>query len=171
MKKAIFALLVIGAFCAGCSPFAINIQGYTYIEENLRDAWINVASHKYINEYIEYWASPMEFDARGGGDCEDFAFALVYRLGRSASSVCVLNSNGGFHEIVKFKDRYLEPQRYGMYYDLKNLTILWSTDYDETMSMATLWGVKHMDAASSQSQAFGRPSARERDSCVEGLAE
>jgi len=169
MKKAICPVLVIGAFCVGCSPFAINIQGYTYIEENLRDAWIDVASHKYINEYIEYWASPMEFEARGGGDCEDFAFALVYRLGRSASSVCVLNPKGGFHEIVKFKDRYLEPQRYGMYYDPKNLTILWVADYDKTMSMATLWGAKHTDAASSQVPVSGHTPAWERDSCVEGL--
>lgn len=169
MKKAIFAVLVIGAFYAGCSPFAINIQGYAYIEENLRDAWKDVASHKYINEQVEYWASPMEFEARGGGDCEDFAFALVYRLGRSASSVCVLNPKGGFHEIVKFKNLYLEPQRYGMYYDPKNLTILWATDYDETMSLVTLWGAKHADEASSQISFSGQVPSWERDSCVEGV--
>ncbi|HWR11293.1 MAG TPA: hypothetical protein VN445_05705 [Rectinemataceae bacterium] len=169
MKKAIVPAMVIGAFFAGCSPFAINTKGYTYIEENLRDAWKDVASHKYINEDVEYWASPMEFEARGGGDCEDFAFALVYRLGRSSSSVCVLNPKGGFHEIVKFKDRYLEPQRYGMYYDPKNLTILWATNYDETMSMVTLWGAKQTDAASFQTLASRQAPARERDSCVEGF--
>jgi len=42
-------------------------------------------------------------------------------------------------------------------------------DYDKTMSMATLWGAKHTDAASSQVPVSGHTPAWERDSCVEGL--
>lgn len=145
MKKVVYAVTLIGALLTGCTPFALNIRGYTYREEDLANAWRNVSSQKYIYDFGEYWASPMEFESKGGGDCEDFAIALVYRLGKTASSVCIRNPNGGFHEIVKFNGHYLEPQVYGMYYEKKDLTILWEIDYDTTMLAATLWGAKSLE--------------------------
>lgn len=161
MKKAMIAATFIGTFLAGCSPFVFNSKGYSYKEENLATAWDNVAAHSYIHEIGEYWASPAEFEARGGGDCEDFAFALVYRLGRHASAVCIRKPDGQFHEIVKYNGRFLEPQRSGMYYELKDLNIMWMTDYDQTMSAATLWGMK------SPSATF----PHENDSCIQAFGE
>lgn len=132
---------------AGCSPFAFNIQGYSYKQENLYDAWSKVSANRFIWDAGEYWSSPAEFEAKGGGDCEDFAIAFVYRLGKEASSVCVRKSNGDFHVLVKYKDRFLEPQRFGMYYEKKDLRIVWVMDYDETMSISTLWGMKQVNSS------------------------
>jgi len=175
LKKSILAATVIGAFLTGCSPFAFNTKGYAYKEEDLASAWAKVASHKYIYDVGEYWSSPVEFDARGGGDCEDFAFALVYRLGRDARSVCVRKPDGEFHEIVEFNDRYLEPQRFGMYYEKKDLTIVWVMDYDETMSVSTLWGVKSLRTVSQDSSPPDttpptQARQHEKDSCVAALS-
>jgi len=142
MRKSLLATTVVGALLAGCSPFAFNIKGYAYNEENLYEAWAKVSSHKYFYDFGEYWSSPSEFEAKGGGDCEDFAIALVYKLGKNASSVCIRKPDGSFHEIVKYGDRFLEPQRFGMYYEKKDLKILWVMNYDETMSISTLWGAK-----------------------------
>ena len=147
MKKTMLAATLIGTFLAGCSPFAFNAKGYIYKEENLYTAWAKVSSHKYIYDIGEYWASPAEFETRGGGACEDFAFALVYRLGKNASAVCIMKPDGQFHEIVEYNGRFLEPQRFGMYYEKKDLTILWVTNYDEVMSISTLWGVKSPQAS------------------------
>ena len=158
MKNALRAVSLIGTFLVGCSPFAFNAKGYSYREENLATAWEKVAAHTYIYDIGEYWASPAEFEARGGGDCEDFAFALVYRLGKKARAVCIRKPDGQFHEIVEYNGRFLEPQRSGMYYDKKDLTILWKTDYDQTMSVSTLWGMK--SPSSPQATLQG-----ERDSC------
>ena len=156
MKKMVLTAAVVGAFLGGCSPFAFNIKNYTYEEEALYKAWREVSSHKYIYDFGEYWESPQEFEARGGGDCEDFAIDLVYRLGETASAVCVLNADGGLHEIVKFKGLYLEPQRFGMYYNKKDLKILWETNYTDTLAMATLWGIKSL----------GKTNSREHDTCL-----
>lgn len=158
VKKAIFAA-VIGAVFAGCSPFAFNSQGYSYNEENLYTAWKKVSSYKYIYDVAEYWSSPAEFDARGGGDCEDFAFALVYRLGKDARAVCIRNQQGALHEIVEFNGRFLEPQRFGMYYEKNAITVLWVMNYDETMSVSTLWGVKSLETT----------PPREKDTCIEAF--
>jgi len=147
MRKYLVALAFIGAVLAGCAPYALNLKGYSYKEESLYDAWYGVASKKYIRDFGEYWFSPMEFDAKGGGDCEDFAIALVYRLGRDASFVCVLKPDGCFHVIVKYQGRFLEPQRFGLYYEKQDLNILWVMDYDETMSLSTLWGTKFLKNA------------------------
>jgi hypothetical protein len=154
VKKGMLAATLIGTVLAGCSPFAFNSKGYSYKEESLAAAWSEVAAHKYIYDKGEYWESPTEFEARGGGDCEDFAFALVYRLGRHASAVCIRQPDGQFHEIVKYNGRFLEPQRSGMYYDVKSLNIIWVADYDQIMSASTLWGTK---------------SLREKDSCIEAF--
>jgi hypothetical protein len=159
LKKKVLAVLVVGVILEGCSPFALNIRDYSYMEETLSRAWREVSSHKYIYDLGEYWASPREFEARGGGDCEDFAIALVYRLGKTASSVCIKNARGGFHEIVKFNDRYLEPQKYGMYYEKEDLEILWEVNYDNTMRAATLWGVKLLNES----------PPKEYDSCFSAL--
>lgn len=156
MKKVIYIATVIGTLLTGCSPFALNIKGYTYQEEDLRSAWARVSSHRYIHDFGEYWASPAEFESKGGGDCEDFAIALVYRLGTASRSVCIRNPQGGFHEIVKFKDRYLEPQRYGMYYQKSDLNILWEMSYNDTMGVATIWGVKTLEPNPERAQ----------DSCI-----
>jgi len=165
VKKAVLAATVMSAFLAGCSPFAINTKGYLYKEEDLYSAWKKVSSQKYIYDVGEYWESPAEFEARGGGDCEDFAFALVYRLGKNARAVCIKKPDGSFHEIVQYNDRFLEPQRFGMYYEKKDLKVLWVTDYDETMSVATLWGIKSPQVASPYP---APPSATplEKDSCI-----
>lgn len=158
------AATLVGTFIAGCSPFAFNTKGYSYREENLETAWDKVAAHKYIYDVGDYWASPAEFEARGGGDCEDFAFALVYRLGRKARAVCVLKPDGQFHEIVEYNGLFLEPQRSGMYYEKKDLTILWISDYDQTMSVLTLWGMKSTPSASAQAGL-----QYERDSCNQAV--
>lgn len=41
--------------------------------------------YKYIPDIVnwgvsDYWASPAEFEEKGGGDCEDFAIAKYFRL-------------------------------------------------------------------------------------------
>jgi hypothetical protein len=155
LKKTVLAAAVVGVLLEGCSPFALNIRNYTYKEEALNKVWREVSSYRYIYDFGEYWESPMEFETRGGGDCEDFAIDLVYRLGDTASSVCIQNSDGGFHEIVKFNSRDLEPQRYGMYYEKKNLKILWEMSYADTIGVATLWGIKSLK----------KTPPKEHDSC------
>lgn len=109
-------------------------------DEALKIAWLKTASHTYIPEAPrEYWKSHTEFDADGGGDCEDFSSYLVYLLGPEAS-VVIIKEDTIIHAIVKYRGFYIEPQRYGIYYT--DAIILWEFNYYETMAISTFWGTK-----------------------------
>ena len=74
------------------------VKGFNYLESYpeqnmpLASAWTKSAAFTYIaDEDKPYWQSPHETEARGGGDCEDIATALVYYLGPTASLIIIVS--------------------------------------------------------------------------------
>jgi hypothetical protein len=134
-------LLCVLVLSACASPFYLNPQGYEIKSEHLDDAWATVSSYKYIPGPDGVCKSPHEFFSDGGGDCGDFAIALVYLLG-PASSVLGIESGTGEHAIVEYKGNYIEPQLYGKYYLVSDLILLHKADYYDVMKMATVNGTK-----------------------------
>jgi len=97
-----------------------------------------------------YWKSPAEFEADGGGDCEDFATYLLYLLGPdSGARMAVISSPGPgapFHAIVQLADGTLiEPQIYHGYWI--DAVPLWTLEYNTVMHLATN-GKKSLDTTS-----------------------
>lgn len=140
--------MILLCFCliiASCSPYGFNPMGYEIKNENLDEAWKKVAAMKYIPESDDkdYWKSPTEFYADGGGDCEDFAIALVYLLGIDAEMLFVRTTTKAFHAIVHYKDMWIEPQEYEVYYkDVKFSAIVGRYPYKILMLYATYMGSK-----------------------------
>jgi len=128
---------------AGCSsPFGSNILGYEEQSEGLADVWREVSSYNYIAEdtTLDYWKSPKEFEADGGGDCEDFAAYMIYLLGPEASmAVIAIN---GFHAVVYWEGELLEPQVINGRWKTEPL---WILDYNYVMSRSTSQGAKHVN--------------------------
>jgi hypothetical protein len=116
-------------------------MGYEIQEKSLEESWQKVSSYEYIEDLEHYWKSPKEFFTDGGGDCEDFAIALIYLLGPDASFVCT-DWNPGKHAIVKYNNKYLEPQNYNLY--LNNVSVVYELDYYNIMEIATRKGTKNL---------------------------
>jgi hypothetical protein len=135
------ALALLDFVLASCSPFYLNTAGYEIKHENLDIAWARIANYQYQAGPPETCKSPNEFFRDGGGDCGDFAIALVYLLGPEAS-VLGIQSSQGEHAIVEYKSKYIEPQVYGMYYILKEIVIVHRATYYEIMELATNNGTK-----------------------------
>jgi hypothetical protein len=139
----VFLLILFCGLVFSCMPFGFNPMGYEKLETPLDEAWLKVSAQKYIADPEHYWKSPKEFFADGGGDCEDFASALVYLLGTNASSIRIsMVFSKTTHRIVKYDGMFLEPGKYGIYYDANNLVILAEYDYNEDMMIATDYGRK-----------------------------
>jgi hypothetical protein len=138
MKLAILALALL---FMSCSPFGLNPLGYDVLHTDLDTAWQRVASMKYIPETGDYWKSPREFFRDGGGDCEDFAIALLYLLGEGEMYI-YMDDRIGLHSIVKYKGFFYEPQDYGRFRPDPQNSIWYIYDYDASIWRATIGGVK-----------------------------
>lgn len=149
------AVVLVVAVLASCAPLvgptldreALDVDlsaAYPYLEEPLTAAWRHTAAlHYYPDGEVNYWQSPHETEARGGGDCEDMATALVYRLGREASRVSVYKlRTGTYHSIVWYKERYIEAQVYGRYLDPKDFDVRKVYPYEVVMRASTANGRK-----------------------------
>lgn len=136
-----YLLVLIPIVFISCSPFGFNPMGYEVKHEDLNTAWKKVSAMKYIKEEVNYWKSPIEFYADGGGDCEDFSAALIYELGPDASAVCYRREDG-VHCIVLYNGEYIEPIRYGMRQYPPN--ILYTLTYYEIMELCTDKGRKRL---------------------------
>lgn len=121
--------------------FGKNPLGYKYQELPLEEAWPIVASMKYIPEDGDYWKSPKEFFADGGGDCEDFTSALMYLLGADSWAV-LINAIPRGHYIVLYRGQYIEPQRINTFFNETKITIVEKYRYDYALSWATAYGTK-----------------------------
>lgn len=137
-------LLAIGTMSLSCAQ-PINLadieatQDYPYIEDPLDFAWRETSHLNYYHDGpFGYWQSPHETMSRGGGDCEDIATVLVYRLGREASRVSIKkHSTGTYHSVVLYKGRYLESQEYGKYLHPSSFTVRKVYPYDVVMKAST----------------------------------
>lgn len=141
MKRIMVAIGICLVF-ASCSPYLINTKGYTENHGDLKTSWVKTAKYKYIADNGDYWKSPTEFEADGGGDCEDFSAYLIYLLGPDASMVVIKTKKSTYHSIVRYDGKYLEPQRYNYYYDKDDLNIIIEYNYWTFMAMSTLGGTK-----------------------------
>jgi len=140
------ATLMLCLVLASCSgPFGWNTEGYVVLHDDLDTAWIATAALEYRPDSIGgYWKSPHETERDGGGDCEDIATYLVYRLGQKSALVLVQESDGSGHCIVKYNNQYLEPQMYDVYYAVEDIVITLELSYEETMAYATHQGSKYL---------------------------
>jgi len=118
-------------------------MGYKVLEMDLDAAWKKIAAYTYSEENEEYVKSPKEFEKDGGGDCEDFAIYMMYLLGPE-SRIIVISTSLGKHAIIKYDNKYIEPQIYGYYYDASSLVVLYSYNYDYIMEAATDKGTKNI---------------------------
>jgi hypothetical protein len=137
-------------FVTGEYPYTLNDKNYQVLTEDLNKAWYKVSKHTYISEQTEYddmstWPSPLEFEAAGQGNCIGFSVDLIYHLGKKASlCLCTLTKDGSYHAIVKYNDKLIEPQLYGLVYpsDTTYLTVTKEIEYDKLMAKVTAYGTK-----------------------------
>lgn len=133
-------------------PFGGNELNYDpNMDVDLDRAWKYVSRNNSSFTYIyetdrtqDYWKSPIEFEADGGGDCEDFCVYLMYLLGENANTSLVYTKSpeGTYHALVKYKNIYLEAQWYGQYYYESDLVIITERSYTYVMNRATNLGSK-----------------------------
>lgn len=136
MKKLLIGIMTIllsGCYILGEKPISPELP--------LEEAWQKMATFTYQFEETEYFKSPEEFEADGGGDCDDFAVYMVYLLGSKAYFVGIDRGDTN-HAIVEYRGEYLEPQTFGKYYDENSLDIVTVMGYDEVMMQATMFGMK-----------------------------
>jgi len=138
-----FAVLLIVVLLSSCTPFLLNTQDYKVQSMDLDTAWKLVSSYNYIPEKKDYWKSPNEFFDDGGGDCEDFAATMMYLLGPESSMIIIITTTDP-HAIVSFHNIYFEPQTYGKFYNVKNITTLTTYTFFQTMFIATKGGSKNL---------------------------
>lgn len=140
MKRVILFILVV-FLLTSCST------DYEILDGKLGPAWVKTASYTYMedtmpNALFLSWKSPKQFEADGGGDCEDFATHLIYALGPEASAV-VCNMYGGPHMIVYYDGMYIEPQNYGVVYS--NVYVTKRYSYTEVMQYSTGFGTRSIE--------------------------
>lgn len=141
MKYLFGALALLLVSCS--DPFIFNIQGYEVMQQDLDTAWKTVSAMKYIDDPSGYLKSPQEFFADGGGDCEDFAAAMVYLLGETSYAV-LIQVGSEKHTIVQYDAKLLDPQKYGKYYSLTEVEIIGIYSYTQVMIWATNYGIKQL---------------------------
>lgn len=140
--KALLLTALIGLLVS-CSPFGLNPMGYKVLHEDLDTAWKTVSSMQYQYDPDNYWKSPMEFFHDGGGDCEDFATALIYLLGKKAYMI-ITEDDSVRHAIVLYCGQYIDPQAYKVFYSRRELSIRSTWDYTEVLNYATSCGSKSL---------------------------
>lgn len=148
MKYLGFAIILACLF--SCSPFGFNTAGYEEMDENLYTAWARTSSYTYIAETSDkqYCKSPKEFEADGGGDCEDFTGHLMYYVGEGQAVLVSFTRNGEHidHYIMKYRGKYIEPQCLGKYIDLDKLgyKVLDTYSWADFMSRITDFGTRDL---------------------------
>jgi len=148
MKYLVVAIIL--ACLVSCSPFGFNPAGYEKMDKNLYTAWDKTSSHKYIAEgkYSQYWKSPKQFEADGGGDCEDFTGYLMYQLGEGEAVIVTCQDDGkeSCHCIIRYRGQYLEPQRLGEYLPIESLgwKIYEVYSWDAYMAKITDFGTRRI---------------------------
>ena len=105
----------------------------------LDDAWRETASYDArLDPPGGYWKTPSEFEADGGGDCEDFATYFLYLLSPDTTArlgVIYLSDRGLFHAIVVLDDgTMIEPQIYGAKWS--GGRVIYSMSYAQVMREA-----------------------------------
>jgi hypothetical protein len=137
--------LILVLVLSSCT-FPINTQGY--VEEgrglSLEEAWMQTAQYSYIWEEINYWKSPLEFEADGGGDCEDFAVYMMYLLGPESMMV-IAEGRSVYHAYIWYNGKIMEPQNYGEYINEATLNIYEWIPWKEALGLATEGGRKSLD--------------------------
>jgi len=140
-----FFFIIASAILVSCGSFGLNPMGYEILHEDLDTAWARVAAMEYQDDPEHYFKSPTEFFRDGGGDCEDFAAALVYLLGPEAEYVAITSTHPpNEHMIVRFQERYLEPQNYQYYYPSEYIDVIYVRSHSWILCEATWWGIKHL---------------------------
>jgi hypothetical protein len=143
--KAIYGMILV-VLLGSCSPFGLNPMGYEILHEDLDVAWKKVSSMKYMAEPVgsNYWKSPIEFFRDGGGDCEDFAVALMYLLGEDSKIAFMHTESPIAHAVVLFGAKCIDPQIYETYVEHSLIYEIWS--YDIAMQKATKYGTKYLSS-------------------------
>lgn len=141
MKALFISFLLL--FIVSCSPFGFNPMGYEIRHDDLDSTWLHVSDQKYIPDSArnDYWKSPVEFFMDGGGDCEDFAIAMMYSLGPE-SEMLIIQSSDGIHAMVVYNEIAISPQSYGVTLAVSGLRVLKRISYTEAMAKATKHGTK-----------------------------
>jgi hypothetical protein len=142
MKHGIVILAVLLLTACSQSPFGLNPLGYTEQHQTLITAWEHTASYTYIPESKNYWKSPKEFEADGGGDCEDFVVDLLYHLGEGRLYIVRMNGSTTLHAVVEYRGGFLEAQVVGCYYTHADFTVLESYSWTHVMQAVTKGGTK-----------------------------
>lgn len=98
------ALTIIGMFVATLFLCGASLPSDVY------DVNEYVNSFKYISEKEDYWKSPEEFYADGGGDCEDFSIAKYHLLKDKYDVVLLLGvvkSSGIYHAVLMVDNKWI----------------------------------------------------------------
>jgi len=138
-RLVVFILAVLLASCS--APFYFNIQKYSVNSGDLDASWAFVATQHYIKGDYDELKSPREFFRDGGGDCFDFASALMYLVGPQASLVEIMTPTGK-HAIIRYHDLLIDPQVYNLFSDPASITIINEFSYDDVMELVTNYGSK-----------------------------
>ncbi len=145
-----FAIGLLLLSIVSCSPFGINTAGYSVKDEALYVAWARTSSYKYIAEENggQCWKSPKQFEADGGGDCEDFVGHMLYYLGEG-EAVLVTWPDGDkvtCHCVVKYRNEYIEPQIYDRHLNPEAFgwKIIKTYSWSEYMSKITDFGTRDL---------------------------
>ncbi len=142
----LFSLLVI--LFSSCAPFYLNPKGYEPPQLSMDEAWRKTASFAYMTDkgLDEEFKSPIQFEADGGGDCEDFGAYMMYLMGKGEMACLVAYDDNGeiisAHCGIIYDGKIIEPQRYGELVDMSKYTLHMSLSYSYVMSRATQYGTK-----------------------------
>ena len=100
MKYLLLLLLLIPTFAHANDKLSLD---YLSMINNM------VNQYTYIDEPVDYWKTPREFYADGGGDCEDYTIAKFYLL-KDSYDVSILGLRGpgaGLHAVLLVNEKYV----------------------------------------------------------------
>jgi hypothetical protein len=133
-RSTIVCILLLGL--AGCT-MPMDWSNYPEQHDDLETAWRATAELTYMDDPDGYWKSPHETERDGGGDCEDLAIYMIYRLGPEAALVLTYN-----HAVVEYRGQLIEPQYMGLTYPAGVLRVRRRASYHLAMAAATDCGRK-----------------------------
>lgn len=131
--------LALGLFvligCTSKAQVPERLEDYPLSAENPITAWLDVSVKDLIPEPPgeDYWKSPREFEHDFGGDCEDFAIDLLYKIGPEATLVLLRDttdpSGRTAHAVVRWHGHLWEPQYFGKAYRPGSVYVLAEYSY------------------------------------------
>jgi hypothetical protein len=134
-RSTIVCILLLGL--AGCT-MPMDWSNYPEQHDDLMTAWRATAELAYMDDPPGgYWKSPRETERDGGGDCEDLATFMIYRLGPEAALVITYN-----HAVVEYRGQLIEAQYMGSTYPAGSLRVRRRISYYLAMELATDYGRK-----------------------------